>query len=138
MINLLRKHFNLRRPTTPINSKKMGNWAEQLAFDWLSARGLQPQARNFHCRYGEIDLIMKDGTCLVFIEVKYRKNSTYGSAEDSITSKKCQRLTASAETYLLTKGLSNNAEIRFDAIAISPNKESDLDCTINWIKNILV
>jgi Holliday junction resolvase-like predicted endonuclease len=47
-------------------------------------------------------------------------------------------MTASAETYLLTKGLSNNAEIRFDAIAISPNKESDLDCTINWIKNILV
>lgn len=138
MINLLRKPFNLRRPTTPINSKKMGNWAEQLAFDWLSARGLQAQARNFHCRYGEIDLIMKDDTCLVFIEVKYRKNSTYGSAEDSITSKKCQRLTASAETYLLTKGLSNNAEIRFDAIAISPNKESDLDCTINWIKNILV
>jgi putative endonuclease len=81
---------------------------------------------------------MKDGTCLVFIEVRYRKKSAYGSAEDSIKPKKCQRLTAAGETYLLTKGYSNNTEIRFDAIAISRVKESDLDCTINWIKNILV
>ena len=56
----------------------MGDWAEQLACDWLGKHGLNLHARNFRSRYGEIDLIMQDGNCLVFIEVKYRKNNFYG------------------------------------------------------------
>ena len=81
---------------------------------------------------------MKDHHYLVFIEVRYRKNSVYGSAEDSITTKKCQRLRATAENYLLANNYGHNTALRFDVIAISPSKESDLHCTINWIKNILV
>lgn len=65
----------------------MGDWAEQLACDWLTKHGLNLHARNFRSRYGEIDLIMQDGNCLVFIEVKYRKNNFYGTAEDAITAK---------------------------------------------------
>ena len=116
----------------------MGDWAEKLACDWLQSRKLILIEHNFHSRYGEIDLIMKDRDCLVFVEVKYRKNTIYGSAEDSITKKKFDRMVATAEKYLLTKGYSINTEVRFDAMAISPSKESDLHCTINWIKNILL
>ena len=130
----IKKHF----PTSSRSSKAIGDWAEQLACDWLIERGLKLVEQNFRTRYGEIDLIMQDGNCLVFVEVRYRKNSIYGSAEDSITAKKCQRLAATAEKYLLTKGFNNNTAIRFDALAISPAKESDLHCTINWIKNILL
>ena len=133
-----KKPINVQFPASTKSSKAIGDWAEQLACDWLIARGLELIAQKFRTRYGEVDLIMQDGNCLVFVEVRYRKNSSYGSAEDSITAKKCQRLIATAEKYLLTKGLNNNTAIRFDAVAISPTKESDLNCTINWIKNILL
>jgi len=81
---------------------------------------------------------MKDRNCLVFVEVKYRKNSFYGSAADAITAKKCQRLKVTAEKYLQTKAAGNNTEARFDVVTISRAKEPDFHCTINWIKNILL
>lgn len=121
-----------------MNSKAIGDWSEKLACDWLITRGLKVKERNWHSKYGEIDLIMTEQSCLVFVEVRYRKNSTYGSAEESITSKKCQRLKATAENYLLTKNYGSNTAVRFDAVAISPSKESHLHCTINWIQNILL
>ena len=133
----LSKGINLKRPKTT-NPKLLGEWSENLAYKWLLTQGLKLVARNYRSQYGEIDLIMKDLEFLVFVEVRYRKNNRYGSAEDSITAKKCQRLTATAENYLLAKNFGQDTALRFDAIAISPSKESDLHCTINWIKNILV
>jgi putative endonuclease len=135
---LLTKTIKYQYPIARNNTKVMGDWAEQLACDWLRKHGLNIQARNFRSRYGEIDLFMKNGNCLVFVEVKYRKNTFYGSAEEAITAKKCQRLKVTAENYLQTNAAGNNTEARFDAVAISPVKESDLHCTINWIKNILL
>ncbi|MGB2115271.1 MAG: YraN family protein [Porticoccaceae bacterium] len=136
--NPLRKSVNLKYPSSLTNSKAIGEWSEKLACDWLKIQGLKFLERNYFSQYGEIDLIMAEQRCLVFVEVRYRKNSTYGSAEESITLKKCQRLTATAESYLLTKNYGHNTAVRFDAIAISPSKELDLHCTINWIQNILV
>ena len=95
--NLLKKSKNLQFPKAPMNTKAMGDWAEKLACDWLQSRKLILIEHNFHSRYGEIDLIMKDRDCLVFVEVKYRKNTIYGSAEDSITKKKFDRMVATAE-----------------------------------------
>ncbi len=135
--HLLGKGINLKRPTTA-NPKLLGEWSEHLAYKWLAARGLKLVTRNYRSQYGEIDLIMKEHDFLVFVEVRYRKNTRYGSAEDSITAKKCQRLTATAENYLLANNYGQDTALRFDAIAISPTKESDLHCTINWIKNILI
>ena len=65
----------------------MGDWAEQLACDWLAKHGLNLHARNFRSRYGEIDLIIQDGNCLVFIEVKYRKNNFYGTPRTPLPQK---------------------------------------------------
>jgi putative endonuclease len=80
---------------------------------------------------------MSDPLQLIFFEVKYRKNNHFGSAEASITPQKCRRLTAAAETYLLINNYGNNQPMRFDAVTVTPAKEAHLDCTINWIKNIL-
>jgi putative endonuclease len=135
---LFTKTIDCQFPTAANNTKAVGDWAEQLACDWLVKHGLILQARNFRSRYGEIDLIMKDHNCLVFVEVKYRKNSFCGSAADAITAKKCQRLKVTAEKYLQTKAAGNNTEARFDVVTISPAKEPDFHCTINWIKNILL
>ena len=134
---LFRKPANLQYPPSGTNTNALGIWAENLACEWLSDRGLVLLQRNFRCRYGEIDLIMQDGDCLVFIEVRYRKNSVYGSAEDSITKHKCQRLRSATKEYFRIGSFGANSAIRFDAVAISPANESDFHCTINWIKNIL-
>ena len=136
--NPLKKTTNIKLPSIAISSKGLGDWSENLACDWLIGHKLKLEERNFRSRYGEIDLIMKDQDCLVFVEVRYRKNATFGSAEESVNQKKCQRLIATAENYLLINGYGINTNLRFDVVAISPAKESDLHCTINWIKNILL
>jgi putative endonuclease len=118
-------------------SKQKGNWAENIACQWLVKQGLTLKQRNFYTRYGEIDLIMSDPLQLIFFEVKYRKNNHFGSAEAAITAQKCRRLTAAVETYLLINNYGNNYPLRFDAITVVPARDAHLDCTINWIKNIL-
>ena len=120
------------------NSSKSGAQAEQLALDYLLAQGLKLLERNFRTRRGEIDLIMRDNDKLVFVEVRFRQGSRFGSAEESITLQKCQRLTAAAEAYMQRQKLTDHISARFDAVAISPVPvKSDSGCRINWIKNIL-
>ena len=131
------KRLNPPLASSVIPAKALGAHAEQLACDWLIKRGLVLKDRNFRTKYGEIDLIMQGGNCLIFVEVRYRKNSNYGSAEESVTAKKCQRLKAAAQGYLLAKGYDSNTAIKFDVLAISPSSESDLHYTMNWIQNIL-
>ena len=118
-------------------SKQKGNWAEKIACQWLVKQGLTLKQKNFYTKYGEIDLIMSDSSQLIFLEVKYRKNNYFGSAEASITAQKCRRLTAAVETYLIINNYGNNQPLRFDAITVVPSQDPHLDCTINWIKNIL-
>ena len=58
-------------------SKQKGNWAENIACQWLVKQGLTLKQKNFYTRYGEIDLIMSDSSQLIFLEVKYRKNNYF-------------------------------------------------------------
>jgi|TARA_B110000879_G_scaffold184166_1_gene243574 putative endonuclease len=112
--------------------------AEQLAQNYLQQQGLQLLAKNFRTSRGEIDLIMRDNAHLVFVEVRFRQSSAYGSAEESITPQKCQRLTAAALAYMQSHKVTNKLSARFDAVAISPPQiKSQTGFSINWIKNIL-
>ena len=131
------KKLNPLLTNSNVSAPKLGAQAEQLACDWLTKRGLTLKDRNFRTKYGEIDLIMQGDDCLIFVEVRYRKNSVYGSAEESITTKKCQRFKAAAQGYLLAKGYDSNTAIKFDVLAISPSSKSHLHYTMNWIQNIL-
>ena len=115
-----------------------GGEAEKLALNYLKKQGLHLLACNFRTTRGEIDLVMKDNDQLVFVEVRFRQHSAYGSAAESITQQKCQRLTAAAQAYLQEQKLTNKMSARFDAVAISPaGVNSGSNFTINWIKNIL-
>ena len=126
----------------PISSKNRlsGADAEQLGQKFLQSKGLVFVAKNFRTRRGEIDLIMLDNKVLVFVEVRFRSSANYGSAEESITAQKCQRLTAAAQAYMQREGLTDKVSARFDAIAISPDNKNqattDPYC-IKWIENIL-
>jgi putative endonuclease len=115
-----------------------GAEAEELACQHLQDQGLRLLKRNFRTKRGEIDLIMQDKSCVVFVEVRFRRSSRYGSAEESISSGKCQRLNAAALAYLQQSAQGGNTQARFDAVAISPNSSQPGNFAINWLQNILI
>ncbi|MGB1403675.1 MAG: YraN family protein [Porticoccaceae bacterium] len=115
-----------------------GTEAEMLACKYLQKKGLKLLERNFATRRREIDLVMQDRSCLVFVEVRFRQSTNYGSAEESISQRKCQRLQAAALAYLQQRGQSITIEARFDAVAISPDHAPRGNFAINWVQNILI
>lgn len=113
--------------------KAIGNQYEALAQRYLKRQGLRFVDKNFSAKCGELDLIMQDKQCIVFVEVKYRKQTTFGHAAEFVTYKKSQRLIKTAYLWLAKSGLSPyTTDFRFDVIAIHQQGED-----INWIKNAI-
>lgn len=105
-----------------------GRLAEDAALAYLQQHGLQLVQRNFLCKGGELDLIMRDGHSLVFVEVRQRSSARFGGALASITPAKQRRMVHAAQTFLQRQpGL---PACRFDAVAIEGSQ-------IDWLKNIL-
>lgn len=105
--------------------------AEQLAADYLAARGLRVLARNYRVRGGEVDLVCEDGRMLVFVEVRLRANAHFGGAAASITAGKRQRVVLAARHYLAAQGgRGADRPCRFDAVLLD-----ELDAErIEWIR----
>ena len=95
-----------------------GEW-ERRAERWLSRRGLRLLARNFHCRQGELDLVMQDGESTVFIEVRYGQCSAFGSPAASVDMHKQLRIQHAASIFLVRNPRLAQAPCRFDVLAIS-------------------
>ncbi len=111
-------------------SRKIGSVAEQQACDYLMAQGLKWVESNYQCRVGEIDLIMRDKNCLVFIEVRARVSNAFGGALASVTYNKKQKLIKTATLFLLTEKFHDKQPIRFDVLSIQGKPP-----IITWIKN---
>jgi putative endonuclease len=105
----------------------LGQTAESRAAAFLQVNGLKLVARNWRCRFGEIDLVMQDGATLVFVEVRLRSRSDFGGAAASVTPAKQRRLLAAARQYLAT--LKAMPPCRFDVVALSGSGSPE------WIKN---
>lgn len=120
--------------TTLKNTKTIGAEWESQAEAWLQQRGLTTVQRNFNCRRGELDLIMRDQESLVFVEVRFRKNTHFGSAAESVTTKKQQRLIVAAEFFLQKNPTLAELPCRFDVIAIEINNNTNA-AEYHWIKN---
>jgi putative endonuclease len=97
----------------------------------LCRHGLKLLTRNYHCRRGEIDLVMRDRQSLVFVEVRYRRQARFGSASESVNWHKQQRLIAAAEHYLLHES-KKQPPARFDVVAISGDEPG---LQLEWIPN---
>lgn len=110
-----------------------GKQAEELACHYLQQQNLELLNQNYHCRRGEIDLIMQEQQTLVFVEVRYRKNAIFGSALESVDHRKQQRIIITAEHYLL-QNTQQYSDYRFDVIAIMPSQNKDAP-EITWLKN---
>lgn len=113
-------------------SRSAGTRAEQRAERALSRKGLQTVCRNYHCRWGEIDLVMIDEPCLVFVEVRCRKSGALVTAQESITRAKKLRLIKTGQHFLMTQRKLGERPVRFDVVAISG---SDSDNRIDWLRD---
>lgn len=93
-----------------------GQFFERHACHFLVKQGYEILHQNYRYKRNEIDLIAREGNCLVFVEVKGRSTSVFGPPEDAVDAKKKARLKEAAEHYLLEEGLDN--PIRFDILSI--------------------
>jgi putative endonuclease len=120
-----------------LNKNNTGLAAENLAATFLANHGLKLVMQNYHCRFGEIDLIMQDAKTLVFIEVKLRSSNQFGGAAASITLQKRQKIILTAQHYLQTyAGKMAGPACRFDAVLIHGNQLKPTDLQhIEWIRN---
>jgi putative endonuclease len=99
-----------------VDKQARGAAAEDRAAAYLTQQGLKLVTRNFRCRGGEIDLIMRDGASLVFVEVRSRARADFGGAAASITATKQARIILAARHYLAQHRV--DAPCRFDAVLI--------------------
>ncbi len=115
-----------------INLRK-GLRFEKQARDYLCAQGLCPLQSNYHCRFGEIDLIMRDTDTVCFIEVRFRKSLDFGGASASITAAKQRKIVKTALFYLSSNRSLLHHPLRFDALLIQQQADGSHD--FNWIRN---
>lgn len=102
-----------------INKREIGSAYEQKAVKYLKNNGYTIIEQNYFCKYGEIDIIAKKNDMLVFVEVKYRKNSKVGLGESAVNKNKQTHIIRSAQNYLITKYKTDEVACRFDVIAIN-------------------
>ncbi|MEK7880734.1 MAG: YraN family protein, partial [Deltaproteobacteria bacterium] len=82
--------------------------------------------RNYRTRYGEADIVAKDGQTVVFVEVKKRRSARYGSAKEAVGPKKMRHLVMAAKDYISKRpeGLAKGLNVRFDVVSIETHRDS--------------
>ncbi|MDO4438497.1 MAG: YraN family protein [Eubacteriales bacterium] len=110
------------------NKRAVGNKYEDIAVRNLKQSGYVILTRNYYTRYGEIDIIGRDGDVLCFIEVKYRKSSRYGMPYEAVDSRKQRKIIRTSEEFIyknedkLIELFHEFPQIRFDIVEILNNK----------------
>jgi putative endonuclease len=113
-----------------------GKRAEQAACRYLQKHKLKIIAKNYSCRFGEIDIVCLSDQHLVFVEVRYRRTAHYGSAAETVNFAKQQRIILTARHFLsCNAGAEQYSELpcRFDVIEASPGNSGELQ--LNWLPN---
>ncbi len=103
------------------NSRGVGERGETLALKYLVKKRYTLLERNYQTRHGEVDLTLRDGTTLVFAEVKLRRGTSFGDPLEAVTSRKQGRIRQAAEEYLAEKGecfSDGFGSMRFDVVGI--------------------
>jgi putative endonuclease len=100
------------------SNREVGTEYETISADYLQKNGYVILERNYKNKMGEIDLIARDGSDLVFIEVKYRKDLSKGDPAEAVNKKKQMRIRNAARGYLYICHLGEETPCRFDVVAI--------------------
>ncbi len=112
--------------TSKATTKYIGDKAEDKARHYLESAGCLILTSNYRSRAGEIDLVLMDEDTLVFVEVRYRHNTSRGTGAETITASKMRKIIKTAEFFLVKHKQYQHLPCRFDVISI--------DHSIDWIK----
>ena len=99
------------------DSKRTGDSGEEKALEFLMQKGYGFVGKNYHSRYGEIDIIVKDGDNIVFVEVKTRKSNSIARPSEFVDFRKQKRILTTAEIYLYENP--TDLQPRFDVIEVT-------------------
>ena len=111
-----------------MNKRAVGSKTEDEAARFLAGCGLTVIEQNFRCRFGEIDLVARDGKFTVFVEVKYRKDSKAGSPEEAVSAAKARKISKVSDYYRVVHKLPEDSPVRYDVVAIDGD-------TFRWYRN---
>lgn len=117
-----------------MSTRNLGLLGEQIASKYLENHGYKILEKNFHSKFGEIDIIAQDKDVLVFVEVKTRWSDNFGLPEESITYWKIRKIIKTADYYKLLHRESPEA-MRIDALAIDMSIDGEVK-DIRYFKNI--
>ncbi|OCG26092.1 YraN family protein [Gilliamella sp. wkB108] len=117
------------QPRQKVNNQRIGKHYENIACQYLIEQGLILLAQNYQYHLGELDLVMLDKACYVFVEVRYRKNANFGDAQTTITPSKQAKIKQTAQIWMMSHNINiEDTEFRFDVFAITGK-------TQQWIIN---
>ncbi len=116
-------------PARP-DRRHTGAAAEGAARATLEAQGLRTLASNVNFRFGELDLVMRDGDTVVFVEVRYRRNDRFGGGAGSVDYKKRRRIVLAARAWLAGQRGLADAPCRFDVV--TAQGDAPLEC--EWLR----
>ncbi len=111
-----------------MDRKQKGAAWEAAAAAYLRRSGVDIREQNFRCSQGEIDIIGYHQGCLVFFEVKYRRDETYGFPAEAVGREKQNRICRCADRYLYMRRIPAQQPVRFDVVAVCGQ-------TVSWIQN---
>lgn len=100
-----------------MNRAYTGKLGEAEAARFLEKRGYKVLERNYRCKYGEIDLVAKDGSAVVFVEVKTRGSERFGTPMESVDARKQRKILLTAQFYIESNRL-GDADFRFDVVGV--------------------
>lgn len=113
---------------------RLGKYGERLAKKFLKKKGFKILERNYRTKFGEIDIIARDGSQLVFIEVKTRSSQSFGSPQEALTLWKLERLRRAVQIYCIQKNIQKHG-VRMDAVSVEIG-QSRSDIKITHFRNI--
>lgn len=117
-----------------MTEKETGDKGEQAACEYLADDGAKIICRNYHSRYGEIDIIAADDTYILFVEVKTRRLNSLGDPRDAVNRRKQKKIIITAMDYLMKHPA--DLQPRFDVIEVITSSTGIFkDVKINHLKN---
>ena len=114
-------------------ARSVGETAERRALDHLVGRGLTLVTRNFRSRRGEIDLVMLDGECLVFVEVRSRNRNSFVDARLTVDARKQRKLSSAALLFFARNPRFEQHICRFDVVGV--DRDGGEQQTLQWIRD---
>ena len=115
--------------------QQQGQLAETCALGFLQNKGLRLIERNAQYKFGELDIVMRDGETLVFVEVRQRKSDLFGGAAQSIDRRKMKKCALAAQCWLKQHVQFAKMPCRFDAVLLTGTENN---WQIDWIQNAFV